>query len=598
MNESESRGPCDRRSLDRESRAEDEDTSGVSRRRFLLTTAAAGACGWAGNSAAPAADAHATAPTPTIAAPLPQTDEGITDASLSEAAKVAGVEFTDSERSQMLRGVRQSAAGYQQRQREFTPPPELQPSTVFRTRVDPARSFSTDAQSVRSKAPPLPSDDTSIAFAPLAHLSEWIRTGRLSSKRLTEIYLHRLREVGPKLECVVTVTEELARVQAASADAEIAAGRWRGPLHGVPYGAKDLFDTAEIATTFGAEPYRNRVPDRDAVVIERLREAGAVLVAKTTLGALAYGDVWFGGKTKNPFDRSQGSSGSSAGSAAGTAAGLFGFSLGTETLGSIVSPSMRCGTTGLRPTFGRVPRTGAMALCWSLDKVGPITRTVEDTALVLKAIHGADPGDTSSVSKPFEFDATLPVADLKVGYDPNWLKGRWVTEFDRQLPERLERAGAKLVEVSLPRMDYGMLRKILTVEAASAFEELTLSHRDDELTWQDRQAWPNTFREARLIPAIELIQADRFRRRVQDVMQDTLSKVDALAGPSFAGNLLLVTNMTGHPSLTLRAGFTQAGRPHGVTAWGHPFEEATLCRIGMALEKSYDVWHRRPNLES
>ncbi|MEM7260865.1 MAG: amidase [Planctomycetota bacterium] len=592
MNEADDRAPRGRPVNDGADLDDPPSSHGCSRRQFLMASAAAGACGWGGNASAAAASPSPVSPKRSSAA-----DAAITDASISEAAKVAGVEFTDSERQQMLRGVRQSASAHLQRQREFKPPEELQPATVFRTRRDPSRQTSVDSKSARSTAPRIPSDDEAIAFAPVVHLSEWIRTGQITSGRLTEIYLSRLRRFGSKLECVVNLTEELARSQAQRADEEIAKGRWRGPLHGVPYGAKDLFDTAGIPTTFGAEPYRDRVPTQDAVVVDRLREAGAVLVAKTTLGALAYGDVWFGGKTKNPFDRSQGSSGSSAGSAAGTAAGLFGFSLGTETLGSIVSPSMRCGTTGLRPTFGRVPRTGAMALCWSLDKVGPITRTVEDAALVLKAIHGEDAGDTSSVTQPFEFDASGSLAGLKVGYDPNWLKGRWVTEFDRQLPEKLKQAGATVVEVSLPRLNYGVLQKILTVEAASAFEELTLSNRDDQLTWQDPQAWPNTFREARLIPAIELIQADRFRRQVQDVMQEVMSPVDALAGPSYAGNLLLVTNMTGHPSLTLRAGFTPAGRPHGVTVWGHPFEEATMCRIGMGLEKSYDVWHRRPNLE-
>jgi len=393
---------------------------------------------------------------------------------------------------------------------------------------------------------------------------------------------------------VITLTEDLALAQARRADAEIRAGHYRGPLHGLPWGAKDLFDTKGIKTTWGAMPYKDRVPESDAEVVRRLDQAGAVLVAKTTLGALAYGDIWFGGKTRNPWDLEQGSSGSSAGSASGTASGLFAFSLGTETLGSIVSPSMRCGATGLRPTFGRVPRTGAMALCWSLDKVGTICRTVEDTALVLNAIHGSDEGDPSSVDEPLAFDANAPLDEIRVGIVPAWFDGRGANEIDRSALAALRNIGVQIVEIEMPKMDPSPLLTILNVEAASAFEELTLSGRDDELVWQEPQAWPNSFRKAWFTPAIELVQAERIRRDVCNAMAGVFEGVDAIFGPSYAGGMLLITNNTGHPSITLRAGINARGRPHGVTLWGGLFDEGTIARIGMALEAELGVWDKRP----
>ncbi|MCH8260222.1 MAG: amidase, partial [Planctomycetes bacterium] len=341
-------------------------------------------------------------------------------------------------------------------------------------------------------------------------------------------------------------------------------------------------------------PYKDRVPDDDAVVVKRLDKAGAVLVAKTTLGALAYGDIWFDGRTNNPWNLEKGSSGSSAGSAAGTAAGLFGFSLGTETLGSIVSPCMRCGATGLRPTFGRVARTGAMALCWSLDKIGAIGRTVEDCALVLDAIRGADPGDPSSIDMPYEFDATRSITGMRVGYSPKWFEGDRVNELDRAALDVARRLGIELVEIDLPDWPYGSLMTILSVEAAAAFEELTLSNRDDELVWQDARAWPNSFRQTRFTPAIEFVQAQRFRRQVMEMMDEKFADIDAMIGPTYAASLLLITNNTGHPSLTIRCGFNDNGSPHGITLLGRLFDEGTLCSLGMAMEKQLGVWDKRP----
>jgi len=523
-------------------------------------------------------------------------DTGITRDTLREAEKLAGVQFTDVEREMILQGIGGDVQRYLAR-RAFYPPNHLAPATAFDPRLRSVTYEIRDRGVTRSVHDlPLPETDSDIAYAPLTDLSHWIETRALTSERLTRIYLERLKEYGPQLECVVTLTEELAMAQARAADLAIEAGGYRGALHGIPYGAKDLLDTKGIRTSWGAMPYRDRVPAEDAAVVKMLEEAGAVLVAKLTLGALAYGDIWFGGRTNNPFNLEQGSSGSSAGSAAATAAGLVGFSIGTETLGSIVSPSMRCGTTGLRPTFGRVPRTGAMALCWSLDKIGPICRTVEDCALVLDAINGYDAGDASSIHAPFEFDAGRSVVGMRVGFDPRWYQGRRVSEIDRAAFESLQKRGVTMVEIELPDLPYGALMTILIAEAATAFEEITLNNTDDTMQWQEPEAWPNTFRQARFIPAIELVQADRFRRHVMHAFHDIWEehRLSAMFGPSYAGPMLLVTNNTGHPSMTIRAGFNENGTPHGVTFWGRLFDEGTICNLAMALEGDLDVWSVRP----
>ncbi|EAU66717.1 glutamyl-tRNA(Gln) amidotransferase subunit A [Stigmatella aurantiaca DW4/3-1] len=471
---------------------------------------------------------------------------------------------------------------------------------------------------VRSKntAGPLPSKDEDIAFAPVTALSRWIESRALSSERLTSLYLERLRRLDPQLKCVITLTPELALQQARRADAEIAAGRYRGPLHGIPWGAKDLVDTAGIATTYGAEPFRNRIPSEDATAVARLHQAGAVLVAKLSLGALALNDIWFGGQTKNPWFLDEGASGSSAGPGAATAAGCVGFSLGSETGGSIISPSMRCGITGLRPTFGRVPRTGAMTLCWSLDKLGPMTRTVEDSLLVLSALSGPDAGDVASVPSKLDFDATAGVKGLRVGYVPAWMEQSPATEVDRAALETLKQLGLKPVAVQLPDWPYSSLHVILFAEAAAAFEELTLSHGVDTMAMQVPDAWPNLFRQGRFLSAVDMVQADRLRRKVAGEMARVMADVDVLLVPSLREDILTITNHTGHPSLTLRTGFIEIDRarsdwapdpkkpvvpfspkrrmPHGVTLIGRLFEEGTLGRVGMALERASGVSEERP----
>jgi Asp-tRNA(Asn)/Glu-tRNA(Gln) amidotransferase A subunit family amidase len=468
----------------------------------------------------------------------------------------------------------------------------------------------------KSDAEPLPGKDEDIAYAPVSQLSHWIQGRKLTSTRLTKIYLDRLDQFDPKLRCVITLTRDHALAQAKHADAEIAAGKYRGPLHGIPWGAKDLLDTANIATTYGAEPFRTRVPTEDAAVVKRLNDAGAVLVAKLSLGALALNDVWFGGQTMNPWLLEEGSSGSSAGPAAATAAGLVGFAIGSETGGSIVSPSMRCGVTGLRPTYGRVPRTGAMTLCWSLDKLGPMARSVEDTLLVLNMISGPDAVDVACVPSKLDFDANADVKGLKVGYFPKWMQEAPATDVDRAALETVKRLGMIPVEVSIPDWPYDSLDLILFAESAAAFEEITLNHQVYTLKMQTPDAWPNTFRQSRFLSAVDFVQADRFRRKVAQEMARVFTQVDLLLVPSLRDEMLTLTNFTGHPSLTLRAGFVEVSEarsdwapdpkyplpkfspprrvPHGVTLIGRLFDEGTLGRAGLALERDFHVAGDRP----
>ncbi len=539
----------------------------------------------------------------------------------AEAEKLVQVSLTEAERKQAVGNWRVSMAPLYERRtgpRKVSLETELAPWSHSQATLPGQSSGPERDVFVRSKNDPgpLPANDEDIAFAPVTKLSRWIQTRKLSSERLTNIYLQRIDRFNPTLFCVITPTRELALAQARQADQEIASGHYRGPLHGIPWGGKDLLDTAGIRTTYGAEPFRDRVPKEDAAVVKRLHEAGAVLVAKLSLGALALNDVWFGGQTKNPWLPTEGSSGSSAGPGSATAAGLVAFSIGSETGGSIVGPSMRCGVTGLRPTFGRVPRTGAMTLCWSLDKLGPMTRSVEDAILVLQAISGPDAGDVFSVPSKLDFDASAGVAGLRVGYFPEWMKQSPATDVDRAALEAVKKVGMVPVEVSIPDWPYDSLNLILFAEGAAAFEELTLSHGVDKLKMQVPDAWPNSFRQARFLSAVDFVQTDRFRRKVAMQMAHVFANVDLLLVPSLRDEMLTITNNTGHPSLTLRAGFIEVSQersdwapdpshppatfsppkrvPHGVTLIGRLFEEGKLTRAGLALEKSFGVVDERP----
>jgi len=545
----------------------------------------------------------------------------VSTATFGEAEKLVQVELNAAERRMAAASWRQTMAALYERRTgprkvalEATLAPYSQWNPVLPGRSGgPARD-----RFLRSNADPgpLPAHDEDIAYAPVTKLSRWIEQRKLSSLRLTDIYLQRIERFDPRLRAVITLTRDLALAQARQADAEIAAGKYRGPLHGIPWGGKDLLDTAGIATTYGAEPFRNRIPTKDAAVVKRLHEAGAVLVAKLSLGALALNDIWFGGQTMNPWLVEEGASGSSAGPGAATASGLVGFSIGSETGGSIVSPSMRCGVTGLRPTFGRVPRTGAMTLCWSLDKLGPMTRSVEDAALVLHAISGRDPDDLSSVPCQLDFDAGASIKHLRVGYFPKWLEENPATEIDLAALGTVKKLGMQTVEVSLPDWPYSSLQLILFAEGAAAFEDLVLTHGVDQLKAQVPDAWPNLFRQSRFLSAVDFVQADRLRRKVAETMARIFDQVDLLLVPSLRDEMLTITNFTGQPSLTLRAGFVEVAEarsdwapdpknplpqfnpprrvPHGVTLIGRLFEEGVLCAAGIALERAFGVADQRP----
>jgi Asp-tRNA(Asn)/Glu-tRNA(Gln) amidotransferase A subunit family amidase len=594
------------------------------RRQFLLKAplgmlAAAVACrDTAQTTSAPAPASTPGAP-PTFGAG-PVSGPSVSPATFAEAEKLVQVTMSGGEREIAAGSWRRSMAPLLERRvgpRKVALEPDVAPATRWNPMLAgealPARAAFVRTPAVTAA---LPSNDADIAFAPVTQLANWIEQKALTSKRLTEIYLRRIQQLDPRLRCIITLTSDHARAQAAKADSEIAAGTYRGPLHGIPYGVKDLLDTAGVPTTYGAEPFRNRVPAADSIVVQRLNTAGAVLIAKLSLGALALNDIWFGGQTMNPWLLEEGASGSSAGPGAATAAGLVAFSIGSETGGSIIAPAMRCGITGLRPTFGRVARTGAMTLCWSLDKLGPMTRGVEDAMLVLQAITGADAGDVSSVPAPLEFDATAPVKGLRVGYFPKWMNEDPATDVDRAALDTVKKLGMIPTEVSLPDWPYGSLQHVLFSEAAAAFEELTLSGGVNSLRAQVPDAWPNLFREARFLSAVDFVQADRLRRRVAMEMARVFSQVDLLLVPSLRDEMLTIGNFTGHPSLTLRAGFVNVSEarsdwapdpknplpkfspsrrvPHGVTLLGRLFDEGTIARAGLALERAFAVAGERP----
>ena len=553
---------------------------------------------------------------------LPAVGPEVSPATFAEAEKLMQVSMSGPERDMAAQSWRTSMPAMLERRtgpRTVALEVGLAPATQWNPALPGAKPGPLRDRFIRSNAAPtpLPTNDADIAFAPVSLLSRWVESRQISSERLTRIYLARIARLDPQLRSVITLTAEHALAQARQADKEIAAGKYRGPLHGIPYGVKDLLDTADIATTWGAEFYKNRTPAHDAAVVAKLNRAGAVLIAKLSLGALALNDIWFGGQTMNPWLMEEGASGSSAGPGAATAAGLVAFSIGSETGGSIVSPAMRCGVTGLRPTFGRVSRTGAMTLCWSLDKLGPMTRTVEDAMLVLQAITGPDAGDVGSVPSHLDFDAGRPVKGLKVGYIPAWMQGEPATEVDRAALEQLRSLGMVPTPVQLPDWPYQSLNTILFAEGAAAFEDIMLDGRANQLKVQVPDAWPNMLRQARFLSAVDLVQADRLRRKVAIEMARIFSQVDVMLVPSLRDEMLTISNHTGHPSLTLRTGSVQISEarsdwapdparplakfatprtvPHGVTLIGRLFEEGLLASVGMALEKVVGVAAQRPS---
>lgn len=533
-----------------------------------------------------------------------QDEHKITKEMLDEAERIAGLEFSEAERDLMLRGLNSNLESFETLRTVELPnniPPALYFNPIPPGAVLERRDVPTRRSEPRIDNPPADLDE--LAFWPVTHLSRLVETQRISSVDLTRMYLERLKKYGPKLECVISLTEDLAMQQARRADAEIARGQYRGPLHGIPWGAKDLLAEDAYRTTWGAMPYKDQIIAEDATVVKRLEEAGAVLVAKLTLGAMAWGDVWYEGRTRNPWNYEQGSSGSSAGSAAATAAGLVGFSIGTETWGSIVSPCTRCGATGLRPTFGRVSREGAMALSWSMDKIGPICRSVEDCALVLDAIYGPDGLDLSVVDQPFGWDAAFDIGRLRVGY----LRSAFEQEreeqeewkrFDEESLDTIRSMGVDLISVELPDLPVGAMSFILNAEAAAAFDELTRSNRDDLMVRQVRNAWPNVFRQSRFIPAVEYLEANRVRTLLVQAMAEMMSRVDVYVAPSFVGGNLLLTNLTGHPCVVLPNGFRSDGTPTSISFMGGLYAEPELLAFAKAYQDATEYHLRRPRLES
>jgi Asp-tRNA(Asn)/Glu-tRNA(Gln) amidotransferase A subunit family amidase len=525
-----------------------------------------------------------------------QGQDPLTKEVLAQAEKVAGVELTDEQRERLVRTLTRNTASYAA-MRQVEIPNSVAPAIRFDPVVPGTAKVAARRAPQKAKPPRVvrPARLEDVAFWPVTHLAELVRTRQVSSLELTEMYLARLKKHGPTLECVVTLTEERALEQARRADEEIKRGRYRGPLHGIPWGAKDLLAVRGYRTTWGAKPYENQVIDLDATVVERLDAAGAVLVAKLTLGALAMGDIWFGGMTRNPWNLEQGSSGSSAGSASATVAGLVGFSIGTETLGSIVSPSTRCGATGLRPTFGRISRHGAMALSWSMDKLGPICRSVEDCALVLEAVHGADGKDLHAADLPFRWDPALSLKDLRIGYLKSGFEAeRQGKAFDDATLDVLRSLGAQLTPFELPdRYPVDPLRVILTAEAGAAFDELTRSGRADTM---ERSSWPDTFREAHFIPAVEYIQANRIRSMVMADLNEAMKDIDVFVTPSFARNVLLMTNLTGHPVVVLPNGYSEAGTPVSISFVGKLWGEAEALAVARAYQDATDFHQKRPPL--
>src|SRR6266581_446747 len=579
----------------------------------------------------------------------------ITKEMIENAAAIADVPISEEYKEMMIEGLNERAKGYEEIYKMHIPN-SVDPALIFDP-VLPGMKFETERRPMRiSAAPNITVSGASrmaeqLGFSSVRELAELVRTKKVSSLALTEMYLGRLKKYDPTLKFVVTLTEERALAQAKKADAEIAVGKYRGPLHGLPWGAKDLLAVKGYRTTWGAGGFESQMIDEDATVVKRLDQAGAVLVAKLTLGALALGDVWFGGVTRNPWNTNQGSSGSSAGPASATAAGCVAFSIGSETLGSISSPSTRCGCTGLRPSFGLVPRTGAMALSWSMDKLGPICRAVEDCALVLDAIYGPDGRDRSVQPAAFNWDANLDWRKLRVGYlkadferkpdeqpaaakeeppaTPDEQKkreeqkkrreaARARMEYDRKYNEaalaKLQEMGVHLVPVEMPKFPYGAMVTMLTAESAAAFDELTRTGRDKLLTSQKDRDWPNTFRSARFIPAVEYIQAARARRMAMEAVAKVFDEFDVIVAPTNSQQLA-ITNLTGHPAVILPNGFRGndapkplsddptdlqnvggPGTPTSLTFLGKLYGEAKLLAFARAYQEATNFHRQRPQL--
>ena len=520
----------------------------------------------------------------------------ITKENIQHAEKIIGLDFTDAERDSMLDNLKEQLSNYENI-RKVALSNDIPPSIIFNP-IPVGYIFPLGNSKVKFsnyKSTKMPTDKNDLAFYSIGQLAELIRTKQISSTELTKFFIDRLKKYDPQLHCVITLTEDRALGQAKKMDEEIAAGKYRGILHGIPFGVKDLLATKDYKTTWGAMPYKDQMIDEDATVITKLENAGAVLCAKLTMGALAWGDVWFGGQTRNPWNIEQGSSGSSAGSASSVSAGLLPFAIGTETYGSIVSPSTVCGTTGLRPTYGRVSRTGAMALSWSMDKIGPICRTTEDLAIVFNAIYGPDGKDQTLYDVPFNYQPKINLKGLKVGY----LKSDFDKQYDFHVNDsltlvKLKKLGADLVPIELPKFPVNDLVIILSAESAAAFDDFTRSNKDDLLVRQIKNAWPNSFRSSRFIPAVEYINANRIRFMLIQEMKKLMDKIDLYLAPTNEGDSEILTNLSGHPCVVLPNGFSKDGTPTSITFIGRLFDEGRLIAFAKVFEDATDFHTKHP----
>jgi Asp-tRNA(Asn)/Glu-tRNA(Gln) amidotransferase A subunit family amidase len=519
----------------------------------------------------------------------------ITIAVVAEAEKIIGIEFSPAQADSMLTGLSDHRKAYEELRKlhltnSVVPALNFNPIPVGFTYTDKTNGFLLDKRSITV----MPSDKNELAFYTIRQLADLIRTKKITSVELTKFFLERLKKYDPKLLFVVNYTEELALKQAAQADAEIKAGHYKGVLHGIPFGVKDLLSVKGYKTTWGSVPYKNQQLEVDATVVKKLEAAGAVLVAKLTLGELASGDMWFGGRTKNPWDITRGSSGSSAGPASAVAAGCLPFAIGSETLGSIVSPSTECGDTGLRPSFGRVSKTGAMALSWTMDKLGPITRSAEDCAIVFNAIQGTDPQDLSTISAPFHYDGNQKtLKGWKIGYVKADNDQKSAT--DSATLAKLKELGATLVPLEKPNAIYKSIRFILETEAGAAFQELVLNKQSDLMVRQGKGGWPNIFRTAQLIPAVEYIQANRARTYLIQDWYEKIKGLDMYVAPSFSSNLV-VTNLTGNPCVVLPNGFNKQGRPVSITFMGQLFGEGKILEAAKIYQEATNFNKKHPAL--
>lgn len=526
-------------------------------------------------------------------------EKKITKENIQHAEKIIGIEFNDAERDSMLDNLNEQLENYQKIWKlnlanSIPPAISFNPIPIgfkFNKKQLPLK-FSNYSYAK------LPANMDDLAYFSIGELANLIKTRQITSTKLTKFFIERLKKYSPKLYNVITLTEERALAEAKKADEEIAKGKYRGMLHGIPFGVKDLLSTKKYKTTWGATPYKDQVIDEDATVIKKLNEAGAVLTAKFTMGALAWGDVWFGGMTRNPWDTTRGSSGSSAGSASAVSAGLIPFAIGTETWGSIVSPSTVCGVTGLRPTYGRVSRTGAMALSWTMDKIGTLCRNTEDLAIVFNAIYGSDGIDQTLYDAAFNYSPKVDFKKLKIGYLKNDFARKYPFHDNDSLAlKKLQELGVQLIPIELPDLPVNDISFVLSAEAAAAFDELTRSNRDDLLVRQVKNAWPNVFRSSRFIPAVEYINANRVRFTLIQEMQKIFDKVDLYISPSWVGSNLLITNLTGHPCVVVPNGFSERGTPTSFTFIGKLFDEGTIIAVAKAYQDATDHHKKHPKLD-